>query len=127
MGLAVRFLGLLTSIPSIAGKQKGGTTAERFKEPFTETLFKNTERLQMSLRRGLFTTLLQSKDEEQIVLDFFTRMESDLPDVNLLQKSVTSSYDKAKKCFSHFLFVHNFRLKGGSGTGEDITFVDSKP
>ena len=49
----------------------------------------------MTLRRALFTSLLESKETEQVILDFFTRMEKDLPAVNLLQKNVTQSYFKA--------------------------------
>ena len=43
----------------------------------------------MTLRRALFTSLLENKETEQVILDFFTRMEKDLPTVNLLQKNVT--------------------------------------
>jgi len=28
---------------------------DRFKQPFTETFFRNTEKLQMTMRRALFT------------------------------------------------------------------------
>ena len=57
----------------------------------------------MTLRRALFTSVLESSREtEQVILDFFTRMESDLPTVNLLQKNVTQSYSKAQSAYNHF-------------------------
>ena len=49
----------------------------------------------MTLRRALFTSILESKETEEVILTFFSRMESDLPDINLLQKNVTQSYAKA--------------------------------
>ena len=67
LGLVIEFLKLINTIPKSA--TTGGK--ERFKEPFTETLFKNTERLQMTLRRALFTSLLDDKKTEQVILDFF--------------------------------------------------------
>lgn len=73
MELIVDFLKLINSIPKCAAVE--ASTSNRFKEPFTETLFKNTERLQMTLRRALFTTLLEDQETEQVILDFFTRME----------------------------------------------------
>ena len=104
-------MALLNSIPATGAKG----VKDRFKEPFTETLFKNTERLQMTLRRALFSSVLGSKQTEQVVLDFFARMETDLPEVNLLQKNVSQSYAKAKACYQHFEFVHNYRIVGTSG------------
>lgn len=80
MDLIVSFLKLINSVPKCAA-MKGN---DRFKEPFTETLFKNTERLQMTLRRALFTSVLESQATEQVILDFFTRIEADLPQINLL-------------------------------------------
>jgi len=59
MELMVSFLRLINSIPKCEAKGK-----ERFKEPFSETLFKNTERLQMTLRRALFTSLLKGQETE---------------------------------------------------------------
>jgi len=56
---------------------------DRFKTPFTETLFKNTEKLQMTLRRALFT-LDQPDANKKIILWFFDRIEKDLPQINLL-------------------------------------------
>ena len=82
---------LINSIPAIAATG----SKDRFREPFTETLFKSTERLQMTLRRALFTAALSSSETQQVILDFFARMESDLPEVNLLQKNVMQSYGKA--------------------------------
>ena len=81
----------------------------------------------MTLRRALFTSLLENKETEQVILDFFTRMEKDLPAVNLLQKNVTQSYTKAQKAFKHFQVVHSHRLQGGNQPDQDITFVDSVP
>ena len=49
----------------------------------------------MTLRRALFTSALPSQDKEKVILDFFARMEADLPDINLLQKNVSQSYGKA--------------------------------
>lgn len=66
----------------------------------------------MTLRRALFTSVLESKELEQVILDFFTRMETDLPTVNLLQKNVTQSYSKAKDAFNHFQVVHAYRIQG---------------
>ena len=49
MSLIVSFLKLINSIPkcttAAANGAGNGSTKERFREPFTETLFKNTERL----------------------------------------------------------------------------------
>ena len=56
----------------------------------------------MTLRRALFTSVIGDKDKEAVILEFFTRMETDLPDVNLLQKNVTLSFAKAQKCYDHF-------------------------
>lgn len=67
----------------------------------------------MTLRRALFTSILENRETENVILDFFTRIEADLPEVNLLQKNVTQSYAKAQKAFSHFEFVHNYRIQGG--------------
>lgn len=92
LDLIVQFLTLMNTIPAITGATG---SKDRFREPFTETLFKNTERLQMTLRRALFTSALSSSKTEQVILDFFARMESDLPNVNLLQKNVMQSYAKA--------------------------------
>ena len=63
MVLIVSFLKLLNSIPKCERQNAGGgpphqSSKDRFREPFTETLFKNTERLQMTLRRALFTSVL---------------------------------------------------------------------
>ena len=80
MELMVQFLELINTIPNQA--------ANRFQAPFTETFFKNTDRLQMTLRRALFSTSLP-ESSNQIILDFFTRIEQELPQVNLLQKKVT--------------------------------------
>ena len=91
MHLIVDFLRIINTIPTSSGK----SIKERFKEPFTESLFKNTERLQMTLRRALFTSVIGDKEKEAVILEFFTRMETDLPDVNLLQKNVTQSFAKA--------------------------------
>ena len=60
----------------------------------------------MTLRRALFTSVLGSKEQEDTIIEFFTRMETDLPEVNLLQKNVTKSFAKAKSCYDHFQFVH---------------------
>lgn len=106
MDLIVQMLRLINSIHKCSATK----AKDRFKEPFTETLFKGTERLQMTLRRALFTSVLESQDSEQVILDFFTRMEADLPEINLLQKNVTQSYKKAHTCFNHFITVHNYRI-----------------
>ena len=58
MKLIVEFLRLLNSIQNCSAAKVNAK--DRFKEPFTETLFKNTERLQMTLRRALFTSILES-------------------------------------------------------------------
>ena len=58
----VSFLRLINSIPKCEAAQTANRTSkDRFREPFTETLFKNTERLQMTLRRALFSSILENK------------------------------------------------------------------
>jgi len=60
----------------------------------------------MTLRRALFNfesaTDNAKEATQQHILTFFERMEQDLPSVNLLQKNVTGSYNKAKETFACF-------------------------
>ena len=103
LNLAIEFIDLLNSIPS--------GIKERFKAPFSETLFKNTERLQMTLRRALFTIHQPDRATNDVILVFFSRLEKDLPpNVNLLQKNVTQSYEKARRAYERFNRVHGYRL-----------------
>jgi hypothetical protein len=37
-----------------------------------------------------------------VILDFFGRIENDLPQVNLLQKNVSQSFIRAKHCYAKF-------------------------
>ena len=59
----------------------------------------------MILRRALFNfdapTLSSeaTEDMKSTILNFFARMEADLPQVNLLQKNVLKSYERAKEAF----------------------------
>jgi hypothetical protein len=91
--------------------------------PFTETLFKNTEKLQMTLRRALFT-LDQCEDNKKTILWFFDRIEKDLPQINLLQKQVSASYNRATEALRRFNKVSTFKLTGTTNF-EDVNFVDS--
>lgn len=65
-----------------------------------------------------------------MILDFFGRIENDLPQVNLLQKNVSQSFIRAKHCYAKFQKVSAFRLHGVSGPDcsyEDMNFVDNVP
>jgi len=62
LDLALVFVQTLSTI--------GEAQSDRFKNPFSETFFKNTEKLQMTLRRGLFTLRLSEK-QQKIILQFF--------------------------------------------------------
>jgi hypothetical protein len=52
-------------------------------------------------------------------------METDLASVNLLQKQVSSSYNKALDAHKRFSKVHHYKLPGTNY--EDMCFVDSVP
>lgn len=80
----------------------------------------------MTIRRALFS-MSQPDEVNHVILDFFQRMELDLPQVNLLQKNVTPSFTKAQSTFAKFLKVHHFKLEGHTSNFEDTCFVDSMP
>ena len=99
-------------------------TQDKYKNPFSETLFKNTEKLQMTLRRALFTLKMPDANV-QIVLHFFQRMETDLPQVNLLQKQESQSYARALDAQRRYEKVRGFKFSGSNF--DDMCFVDSLP
>jgi len=83
----------------------------------------------MILRRALFS-LSQTEETNHVILDFFHRIESDLPQVNLLQKNVSASFSRAQQAYAKFCKVTAFRLNGVSGPDcsyEDMNFVDNVP
>lgn len=77
----------------------------------------------MTLRRALFT-LDQSEDNKKTILWFFDRIEKDLPQINLLQKQVPASYNRATEALRRFNKVSTFKLTGTTNF-EDVNFVDS--
>lgn len=102
--LLIKFVKLLNTIPP---------TEVKFKAPFTDSLYNHTENLQRTLRRTLFrNSFSTSRDEQSVheILTFFQRLESELSNVNLLQKNVTDSYNKALDVYQRFLNVANFKL-----------------
>ena len=130
--LLLRFIDLLNSIPAISSNpdQKHSnpislseapqssserSLAVRFKQPFTDTFFKNTPNLQRILRRCLFRyQFSEEKDsaQYQIILQFFSRIESSEEITeNLMQKNVQKSFYKAQDYFAKFVRVSEFRMQ----------------
>jgi hypothetical protein len=92
----LKFVSLLNSIPAPSqqssvgfsdppsdrtGSSSSTQTAlvSRFKSPFTETLFKNSEHLQRAMRRCLFRYHYSDEndaDKYQVILRFFERLET---------------------------------------------------
>jgi len=91
-------------IPGSRSDDRGENSSEsslrsRFKQPFTEAFFKNSENLQRTLRRCLFRYQYSEEtdsDKYQIILKFFERLEN-VNEIgeNLLQRNVQKSFFKA--------------------------------
>ena len=64
-------------------------------------------------------------ESNEIILEYFRRIETDLPQVALLQKNVGQAYAKALDVFNRFVRVHGYRLHGTKF--DDMTFVDTLP
>jgi hypothetical protein len=76
MTIILRLTSLINKIPESSDEN---TLAIKFKQPFTETFFKNTENVQKTLRRSIFRyQFSEDRDAEkyQIVLKFFERLET---------------------------------------------------
>ena len=94
--LCIKFVQMLNSIPL--------NKDSKYKMPFSECFFSNTHNLQRGLRRALFKNLFSEENKRdqvmtQEILKFFERLENELPGVNLLQKNVTNSYNRAQNAF----------------------------
>ena len=116
------------SEPALSSSER--SLAVRFKQPFTETFFKNTPNLQRILRRCLFRYQFSEEKEAskyQIILKFFARIEnSDEIVDNLMQKNVQKSFYKAQDCFAKFVRVTEFRLQN-QNQQEEACFVSTLP
>lgn len=93
--LVLRVLDLLNTIPPSDKKQNS---------PFSECLLANTASLQITLRRSIFMNIYESSEtpEAQVILTFFRRLEEELQGVNLLQRGVWSSIEKANEAYKTF-------------------------
>jgi len=86
--ILIKIVGFLNQVPSSEDVASNHNTersysenslALRFKQPFTDTLFKNTENLQRTLRRALFRYQFSEEHEQekyQSILRFFERLET---------------------------------------------------
>jgi hypothetical protein len=54
-------------------------------------------------------------------------METDLPQVNLLQKNVLKSYERAKEAFECFTRVQAYRITATTDSREEQCFIETIP
>lgn len=49
-------------------------------------------------------------EKTQIILDFFERLENELPNVNVLQRGIWKSYERALEAFDKYTSIQSFKI-----------------
>lgn len=127
----IRVIGLLNGVPtevpqvdSAASERSASeqSLAVRFKQPFTETFYRNTENVQRAVRRAIFRShFSENTASYSTILTFFDLLESSehIDQSNMMQRNVRKSFKKAQASFLKFLDVCEFRITSQNTLGED--------